>query len=92
MKTRIWIAALIFPVINALLFGIGVIPLLSIPDWAEHAKTLFPYVVAASFVIAVPVAWIVAPRLRLSYWQRINARERRRRAASPSYSNSASSS
>lgn len=88
MKTRIWIAALIFPVINALLFGMGVIPLLSIPALAEHAKTLFPYVVVASFVVAVPVAWMIAPRLRLSYWQRVNARDRRQRAASPSYSDS----
>lgn len=47
MKTRIWIAGLMFPVINGLLFGMGVIPLLSIPALAEHAKTLFPYIVAA---------------------------------------------
>ena len=87
MKTRLWIAALIFPVINGLLFGLGVIPLLSIPALDEHAKTLFPYIVAASFVIAVPVAWMIAPRLRLSYWQRVNGRERRRKAALPSYSN-----
>ena len=88
MKTRLWIAALIFPVINGLLFGLGVIPLLSIPALDEHAKTLFPYIVAASFVAAVPVAWFIAPRLRLSYWERRKARDRRERIASSSFSSS----
>ena len=88
MKTRLWIAALLFPVINGLLFGLGVIPLLSIPALAEHAKALFPYVVAASFVAAVPVAWLIAPRLRQSYWQSRKARDRRERIVSSSYSGS----
>jgi len=87
MKTRLWIAALIFPVINGLLFGLGVIPLLSIPALAEHAKTLFPYIVAASFVAGVPVAWFIAPRLRLSYWQHRNGDPGRRIVLS-SYSSS----
>lgn len=69
MKTRLWIAALIFPVVNAVLFGIGVVPVLSIGFLADRAETLFPAVVALSFILGVPIAWMLAPRLRLRYWQ-----------------------
>jgi hypothetical protein len=34
------------------------------------ASTLFPYVVAASFVLAAPIAWVIAPRLRARYWRK----------------------
>lgn len=69
MRTRLWIAAMIFPVVNAVLFGLGTIPLLSIAALAEQASTLFPYVVAGSLLLAVPIAWLIAPRLRLRYWR-----------------------
>ncbi len=73
MRTRFWIAALIFPMVNAILFGIGVVPLLSIDALAEHAGTLFPFVVGGSFLIAAPIAWVIAPRLRLRYGRKPQA-------------------
>jgi len=76
MKTRFWIAAMIFPVVNAVLFGVGTIPLLSIAVLAEQASTLFPYVVAGSFLLAAPIAWLIAPRLRLRYWRERERAER----------------
>lgn len=69
MKTRLWIAALLFPVVNAVLFGIGIIPLLSIPSLSDHLWTLFPVFVATSFILAAPIAWLIAPRLRARYWR-----------------------
>lgn len=69
MKTRLWIAAMLYPMVNAVLFGLGVVPLLSIPVLREHAWSLFPLVVAASFVVAAPISWIIAPRLRARYWR-----------------------
>ncbi len=69
MKTRLWIAAMLLPVVNAVLFGTAAIAMLSIPALNEMASTLFPYVVPASFIASVPVAWIIAPRLRARYWR-----------------------
>lgn len=70
MRTRLWIAAIMFPVVNAVLFGIGTVTLLSVPALAEHVNALFWMVVAASFLIAVPVSWFLAPRLRVRYWRK----------------------
>jgi hypothetical protein len=75
MGTRIQIAALIFLMVNAVLFGAGLITVLAVPALASHAMALIPAVVALSFVIAAPISWFMAPRLRARYW-----RERERRA------------
>jgi hypothetical protein len=69
MKTRLWIAALIYPMVNAVLFGAGAIAMLSIPALDAIAPVLFPVVIAASFVLAAPIAWVIAPRLRARYWR-----------------------
>lgn len=74
MKTRLWIAAMIYPVVNAVLFGLGMVPLLSLPALADWVSTLAPAVVAVSLVIAAPIAWLIAPRLRLRYWQNADMR------------------
>jgi hypothetical protein len=75
MGTRVQIAALIFLMVNAVLFGAGLITILTVPALAAHAMALIPVVVALSFVVAAPVSWLMAPRLRARYW-----RERERRA------------
>lgn len=69
MKTRLWIAAMVYPMVNAVLFGTAAIAMLSIPALDEMAATLFPIVIAASFALAAPIAWVIAPRLRARYWR-----------------------
>ena len=69
MKTRTWIAILVYPMVNAVLFGIGIVAVLSIPALAESEVSLIPAVVVASFVLALPIAWFLAPRLRLRFWR-----------------------
>lgn len=69
MKTRLWIAAMVYPMVNAVFFGALAVIVLSIPALSEAASTLFPVIVPASFILAVPVAWVLAPRLRLRYWR-----------------------
>jgi len=64
MRTRTLIAGLIALPINAVLFGAGAIVVLSIPALAEQAKYLLPVVIVAGFAAAVPIAWVLAPRLR----------------------------
>lgn len=69
MKTRLWIAAMVYPSVNAVIFGFAAIAMLSIPALDEMASTLFLYVVPASFVASAPIAWIIAPRLSARYWR-----------------------
>lgn len=69
MKTRLWIAAMVYPMVNAVFFGAFAIAVMSIPALNEAASTLFPVIIPASFVLAAPVAWLLAPRLRLRYWR-----------------------
>ncbi|PYF02728.1 hypothetical protein BJ122_11065 [Rhodopseudomonas faecalis] len=75
LKTRFGIAALIYAMINAVLFGAGLIILLLVPALATYAMELIPLLVLTSFVVAMPIAWQLAPALLARY-------ERRRMAAS----------
>ncbi|HWQ86973.1 hypothetical protein [Brevundimonas sp.] len=65
MRTRFAIAALIWPMIQAVLFGLGMIGLLVAPLGASQLLTAIWWMIAATFVISVPIAWGMAPWLRL---------------------------
>lgn len=67
MRIRTYIAALIALPVNAVLFGAGAIAVLSVPALAEQAKYLLPAVIILGFAATVPVAWMLAPRLRARY-------------------------
>lgn len=64
-RTRTLIAMLISLPVNAVLFGAGAIAVLSIPPLAEQAKYLLPAVIIAGLAATLPLAWMLAPRLRL---------------------------
>ena len=72
-RTRAQIAALIFTMTNAVLFGIGLIAVLSVPALNAYAGLGIAVVVTLSFLVAAPVAWIIAPRLRARFWRRQTA-------------------
>lgn len=74
MSVRFWIAVLVFMMVNAVVFGIGVVTVVSIPELYEKARTLMPIVIVASFIISAPVSWLIAPRLRARFWRRRAAR------------------
>lgn len=68
MTTRARISLLIYGMVEAVLFGVGVVAVLSFPSLQESWKYLLPGVIVASFVLAAPIAWMIAPRLRARYW------------------------
>ena len=68
--TRVQIAALIYLMTNSVLFGAGVILVLTWPALNADAGLWISVVVAASFVLAAPIAWWIAPRMRARYWRR----------------------
>ncbi len=72
-KTRAGIAALVYAMTNAVMFGAGLIFVLSVPGLRSHAWLGILAVVLASLILAAPVAWWVAPRLRARYWRARNA-------------------
>jgi len=72
-KTRVGIAALIYSMTNAVLFGIGLITILTVPALGTNAAFWIPVVVAGSFILAAPIAWEIAPRLRARYWRKRSA-------------------
>ncbi len=70
ISTRSRIGFLIYGMTNAVLFGIGIVLVLSIEALSQHAWILIPLVVLVSLVLAWPIAWFIAPRLRKPLWRR----------------------
>jgi len=64
MSTRFRIAAVIYGMVNAVIFGTGAILVLSFPGISEAWPYLIPAVVVISFIAAAPIAWVIAPRMR----------------------------
>ncbi|MGV8937156.1 MAG: hypothetical protein ACOH2J_08550 [Allorhizobium sp.] len=69
MKTDLFMTVLVSMMVNAVIFGIGAITVLSVPAFNEHAKFLLPVVVIMTFALTPFVAKVIAPRLRLRYWR-----------------------
>lgn len=59
-KTRAGIAALVYAMINAVLFGICLVTVLMVPYFRANAASG----ILASLLLAVPAAWLMAPHLR----------------------------
>jgi hypothetical protein len=67
-RTRTWIAGMILGPVNAVLFGLGAVTVLTVPALREHAAILIPAVVVLSFAAAVPASLAIAPRMRSRRW------------------------
>lgn len=74
MSIRFGLAALVYMMLQAMLFGIGAVLVLATP-LKEVAMQLMPWVVGVSFVVAAPLSWWLAPRLRARYWRARRGRE-----------------
>ena len=73
-KTRAGIAVLIYAMTNGVLFGTGLIFVLTLPVLSADTGFWISVVDGASFILAAPIAWWMAPRLRARYWrQRVTA-------------------
>jgi uncharacterized membrane protein len=67
-STHTWITIVCAINVNAVLFGLGVITVLSIPALSEQAKVLIPAVVVASIVLAPFIGAMIARRMRMKNW------------------------
>ena len=68
-KTRAAIAAVIYPMTNAVIFGTALIMVLTLPTLRGEEAISIPTVVVASLILAAPAAWVIAPRLRGRHWR-----------------------
>lgn len=75
LSTDTWLRIMSGMMINAVLFGLGAVTVLSIPALAAQAKYLIPAVVLFSFALSPFLAALVARRMRLKNWSRKAWRE-----------------
>jgi hypothetical protein len=68
-RTRVQIAILIYSMANGVLFGAGLIFVLTLPVLSADAGFWISVVVGVSLILAAPIAWWIAPRLRARYWR-----------------------
>jgi uncharacterized membrane protein len=85
ITTRDRIAILIYSMVNAVLFGIGLIIVLNVPLFAADLWISIPVVVLTSLILGVPIAWLIAPRLRARKNRRSAAIEEERSLRSSQY-------
>lgn len=71
MSMRFQIAAMVYLMVQAIVFGIGVVLVLATP-LANHAMQLMPWVVVTTALISAPISWMLAPRLRARFWRDTN--------------------
>ena len=67
MSIRAWATALISLLVNAILFGIGVITVMNVPAFNREAAMFLPICVLASFAITPMIIGFIAPKL--SFWR-----------------------
>ncbi len=68
MFVQLQIAAMVFMMVQAILFFTGAVLVLATP-LKDMAMQLMPWVIGVSVVISAPVSWMIAPRLRARYWR-----------------------
>jgi len=81
--TRARIAALIYTMANSVIFGAGLVAVMTVPALAADAAIWIPLVVAASFILAAPAAWFIAPWMRSRFGQQRRARSAAASVARP---------
>lgn len=74
-STDTWLRVVSGMMINAVVFGVGAVIVLSVPALAAQAKYLIPAVVITSFALTPFIAIPIARRMRLRNWGRRGWRE-----------------
>jgi hypothetical protein len=71
MRLRIMLTLLIYLIVQGVLFGIGMVIVMATP-LNEQANVLVPWVVGLTFIIALPVALGITPRMKA--WREMRSR------------------
>lgn len=68
MSVRLQIAAMVFMMVQAVLFGAGMVVILLTPIQSDAMEAI-PTMIAISVVASAAIAWLISPRLRQRYWR-----------------------
>lgn len=68
MSIRFQIAAIVYLMTQAVMFGIGAMLVLATP-LSHDAMALMPWVIGLTAIASAPLSWRIAPRLRASFWR-----------------------
>jgi di/tricarboxylate transporter len=60
---------MVFMMVQAVLFGIGIVTILMTP-LSREAATSIPWMVLMTFLVSAPLSWLIAPRLQMRFWRR----------------------
>jgi hypothetical protein len=66
-RARLRVAALSYCMVNAVIFGVDVILVVSLPALMSHAFFWIPAVVVSSFAISAPLSWFIAPWMMMRF-------------------------
>ena len=66
-QARMRVAALIYLIVNAVVFGVGLISVLMTPTLAQHAFFWIPAIIVTSFVLSAPLSWFIAPFMMMRF-------------------------
>ena len=69
MSIRLQIPAMVFMMVQAVLFGAGTVAILLTP-LRDQAFVYMPAMVVATMLIAAIISWEIAPRLQARYWHK----------------------
>ena len=66
-QARLRVAALIYLMVNAVTFGVGLLSVLMTPALVQHAFFWIPATIVTSFVLSAPLAWFIAPLMMMRF-------------------------
>jgi hypothetical protein len=69
MSVRLQITAMVFMMVQAILFGAGTVAILLTP-LRDQAFVYMPAMVVGTMLTAAVISWEIAPRLQARYWRK----------------------
>jgi hypothetical protein len=66
-QARLRVTALIYLIVNAVVFGVCLILVLMTPTLAQHAFFWIPAIIVTSFVLSAPLSWFIAPSMMMRF-------------------------
>ena len=67
--TRLMVAAVVYPMVQAVLFGAGLIAVLILAPQVT-AQVSIPLTIGVTAMASLPISWMIAPRLMARYRRR----------------------
>lgn len=66
MRTRFAVAALLYMMVQGVLFGIGMVLVLTLAP-PSREPVLIPWMIGLTVLISLQIAWMIAPHLMLRF-------------------------